>query len=103
MERAARIRVVPVAFDWSDVGSWPALLDVLPHIEGGVAVADAVVARGATGNVVHAAGKLVALLGVEGLIVVDTPDALLVARRDDAQDVRGLLEEIERRGLGRHA
>jgi mannose-1-phosphate guanylyltransferase len=103
MERARGIRVVPVDFGWSDVGSWPALLEVLPPGPGGVVVGDAVVARAARDNVVHAQGKLVALLGVEGLIVVDTPDALLVARRSDAQDVRLLLEEIERRGLGRHA
>ncbi len=103
MERAAHIRVVPVDFGWSDVGSWPALREVLAAGEGGVAVADAVVARRAADNIVHAQGKLVALLGVEDLIVVDTPDALLVARRSDAQDVRLLLEEIERRGLGRYA
>ncbi len=103
LERARGIRVVPVDFGWSDVGSWPALLDVLPPGEGGVAVAEAVVARRAEGNIVHAAGKLVALLGVDDLIVVDTPDALLVARRSDAQEVRLLLEEVERRGLGRYA
>lgn len=103
MERAQGIRVVPVDFGWSDVGSWPALLDVLPHGEGGVTVADAVVARRAEGNIVYARGKLVALLGVDDLIVVDTPDALLVARRGDAQEVRLLLEEVERRGLGRYA
>ncbi|MFN7146515.1 MAG: sugar phosphate nucleotidyltransferase, partial [Myxococcota bacterium] len=102
MERSDRIRVVPVDVGWSDVGSWPALLDVLPAGEGGVSVAEAVVARNAANNIVHAQGKLVALLGVEDLIVVDTPDALLVARRSDAQEVRLLLEEIERRGLGRH-
>ncbi|MES2641199.1 MAG: sugar phosphate nucleotidyltransferase [Myxococcota bacterium] len=103
MERARDIRVVPVDFGWSDVGSWPALLEVLPLGEGGVTVADAVVARRAEGNIVHARGKLVALLGVDDLIVVDTPDALLVARRADAQEVRLLLEEVERRGLGRYA
>lgn len=103
MERAQGIRVVPVDFGWSDVGSWPALLEVLPHGEGGVTVSDAVVARRASGNVVHASGKLVALLGVDDLIIVDTPDALLVARRSDAQEVRLLLEEVERRGLGRYA
>ncbi|MFO0001111.1 MAG: hypothetical protein ACK559_08275, partial [bacterium] len=47
MERAERIRVVPVDFGWSDVGSWPALLDVLPPGPGGVTVGEAVVARDA--------------------------------------------------------
>lgn len=99
LERAQGIRVLPVGFGWSDVGSWPALWEVLPAVEGGVAVADAVVAVRARGNVVHAPGKLVALLGVEDLVVVDTPDALLVAPRSEAQDVRLLLAEVERRGL----
>jgi mannose-1-phosphate guanylyltransferase len=103
LERAAGIRVLPVDFGWSDVGSWPALLEVLPAGEGGVAVAEAVVALRATGNVVHAPGKLVALLGVDDLVIVDTRDAILVAPRREAQDVRKLLEEIERRGLGRYS
>lgn len=102
MERADGIRVLPVDFGWSDVGSWPALLDVLPAGEGGVAVADGVIALRAGGNVVHAAGKLVALLGVDDLLVVDTPDALLVAKREEGQAVKTLLEELERRGWGRY-
>ncbi len=103
MERASGIRVLPVDFGWSDVGSWPALLEVLPPGEGGAAIADVVIALRASGNVVHAAGKLVALLGVDNLIVVDTPDALLVAPVEEAQNVRLLLEEVERRKLGRYA
>ncbi|MFN7146071.1 MAG: mannose-1-phosphate guanylyltransferase [Myxococcota bacterium] len=102
LERADGIRVLPVDFGWSDVGSWTALADVLTEGEGGFAVADAVVAIRARNNVVHAAGKLVALLGVEDLVVVDTPDALLVAPRSEAQDVKQLLAEVERRALARH-
>jgi mannose-1-phosphate guanylyltransferase len=100
LERAAGLRVVPVDFGWSDVGSWTALDEVLPASEGGVSVARAVVALRAEGNIVHAADKLVALLGVHDLVVVDTPDVLLVARREDAQEVRALLEAVERRGHG---
>jgi mannose-1-phosphate guanylyltransferase/mannose-6-phosphate isomerase len=102
MERHDDVRVVPLDVGWSDVGSWTALDEVLPAAEGGVAVAEHVVAVGSARNIVHAPGKLAALLGVEGLLVVDTPDALMVARRDDAQAVRTLLEEVERRGLGRY-
>ncbi len=101
LERAPNVRVVPMDCGWSDVGSWPALLDVLPTGEGGVAVADAVVAVRSAGNVVHAAGKVVALLGVRDLVVVDTPDALLVAPRAEGQAVRELLDELGRRGLDR--
>ncbi|MDP2310823.1 MAG: sugar phosphate nucleotidyltransferase [Pseudomonadota bacterium] len=103
MERASGIRVLPVKFGWSDVGSWSALLEVLPLGEGGAAIAEEVIAIRASGNVVHAAGKLVALLGVNDLIVVDTPDAMLVAPVGEAQNVRLLLEEVERRKLGRYA
>jgi mannose-1-phosphate guanylyltransferase len=98
LERASGLRVVPLDVSWSDVGSWPALAEVLDAAEGGVSVAAEVVALRAHGNIVHAEGKTVALLGVEGLVVVDTPDVLLVARAADAQDVRLLVAELERRG-----
>lgn len=102
MEKAPNVRTLPVDFGWSDVGSWPALEEVLASEDWGAGTADVVIARDAVNNLVHAQGKLVALLGVDGLIVVDTADALLVARRDRAQDVRAVLEEIEKRGLGRY-
>ncbi len=102
LERATNVRVLPLDVGWSDVGSWTALDEVLPVGEGGVSVAAALVAQDAAGNVVHAPGKLVALLGVHDLLVIDAPDALLVARREDAQAVRQLLEEVERRGLTRY-
>ena len=55
-----------------------------------------VVQHGSRGNYIDAAGKLVALVGVENLIVVDTPDALLVARREDAQQVSDIVKQLER-------
>lgn len=103
LEHARDIRVLPVDFGWSDVGSWPALAEVLPAEEWGSGVAEAVVASASRGNLVHAPGKLVALLGVEGLILVDTPDALLVARREDAQAVKNLLDAVESRHPGRYS
>ncbi len=102
MERAATVVAIPGNFGWSDIGSWNALADVLPAEPWGVGVAGTVIAEHANGNVVHAPGKVVALLGVEDLIVVDTQDALLVARKGDAQAVRHILAELERRGLTRH-
>lgn len=103
LEHATDIRVIPVDFGWSDVGSWPALADVLPPEEWGTGVAASVVASASRANLVHAPGKLVALLGVEGLILVDTPDALLVARREDAQAVKTLLDVVESRHPGRYS
>ncbi len=99
MERSRGVLTVPADLGWSDVGAWTALPNVLPQGPGGAVVAKDVVVLEAKGNVVHAPEKLVALLGTEGLIVVDTPDVLLVARLDHAQQIRALNEELERRGL----
>jgi len=61
-----------------------------------------VVALDSRGCVVDSPERLVALLGVENLVVVDTPDAVLVCRVDRAQDVRRVVAELERQGLGRY-
>jgi len=87
---------------WNDVGSWNAVHDLLPKDAHGNAVQGDAVFLGAAGNLVHVPGKLVALLGVDDLIVVETPDALLVARKDLAQrvgDVVKLLEKQQRNEL----
>ena len=102
MERHDDVRVVPLDCGWSDVGSWPALDEVLPQREGGAGVAAEVVALDASHNLFHAEGKLLALVGVQDLIVVSTPDAVLVARRDDAQRLRDLLEALDAAGLARY-
>jgi mannose-1-phosphate guanylyltransferase len=99
MEKSKRIAVVPADFGWSDVGSFAALTDVRPtdHL-GNVAEGDALVIDGRN-NVVVAEGKRpVAVVGIEDVIVVDAGDAVLVCRRDRAQDVRKAVEELSRRG-----
>lgn len=99
MEKSKRIVVVPADFGWSDVGSFAALPDVRPtdHL-GNVVQGDALVIDGRN-NVVVADGKRpVAVVGIEDVIVVDAGDAVLVCRRDRAQDVRKAVEELSRRG-----
>ena len=68
-------------FGWNDVGSWNAVYELLPRDAAGNVMAPDSVCLDAHNNFVDARGKLVALLGVNDLIVVDTPDALLVATR----------------------
>ncbi len=81
---------------WNDVGSWNAVYELhKPDGEANVLRADALVEQ-STGNYVDASGKLVALLGVRDLIIVDTPDALLVADRSRAQEVGDLVKRIEK-------
>jgi mannose-1-phosphate guanylyltransferase len=99
MEKSKRIAVVPADFGWSDVGSFAALSDVRPTDDlGNVAEGDALVIDGRNDVVVAAGGRPVAVVGLDDVIVVDAGDAVLVCRRDRAQDVRKAVEELARRG-----
>ncbi len=99
MERAEQVLTVPATLGWSDVGSWDALGDHLPSQAFGTGLVAHSLAVDARDNLVHAPDKLVALVGVEGLVVVDTGDALMVCRREDAQRVRELITQLEDLGL----
>ena len=84
-------------FGWNDVGSWNAVYELLPRdAQGNVVIHDSVLVD-SHNNFVDARGKTVALLGVSDLIVVDTPDALLVASRGRAQGVGEILKQLEER------
>ncbi len=98
MEKAQGVVGLPAGdIAWNDVGSWNAVWELLPHDAAGNAGRAEILALASGGNYVDAEGKLVALLGVDKLIVVDTPDALLVADRSRAQQVGKVVEELERR------
>ncbi len=99
MEKSTRIAVVPADFGWSDVGSFAALSDVraTDHL-GNVAEGDAVMLDAHDSIVLAKGGRPVAVVGIDGVVVVDAGDAVLVCRRDRAQDVRQAVEELSRRG-----
>jgi mannose-1-phosphate guanylyltransferase len=101
MEKAAEVAVVPGDFGWNDVGSWTTAWELAPKDAQGNAVSgspdDVVLVDGENNYVRGAAGKIIALVGVDDLVVVDTPDALLVVRRDRAQDVRAVVEALKAR------
>jgi len=90
MEKAARVVVAEARFDWDDVGSWTALPAHLPLDAAGNTVQGAVALHGAANNIVIARGRVIALCGVRDLIVVETPDAILVCHRDAAEQVKAL-------------
>jgi mannose-1-phosphate guanylyltransferase len=98
MERSRHVLTVRARFGWSDVGSWAALGEHLPLSELGNALVEEGIAIDARQNVVYAPGKTVALIGVSDLVVVDTEDALLVCRKSDAQAVKDVVAELEKRG-----
>jgi mannose-1-phosphate guanylyltransferase len=85
-------------FGWNDVGSWNAVYDLLPRDANGNAARSELLCSEATGNYVDCGHKLVALLGVKDLIVVDTPDALLIADRGRAQRVGDIVRLLESNG-----
>lgn len=96
MEKTDRIALVPLDAGWEDVGSW-GYLDHMPtddpnnnHTQGDVLLEDA------TGNLVHADNRLVALIGVRNHIVVETDDAILVAPKDRAQDIKRVVQSLKR-------
>lgn len=97
MERAPRVAVVPVSMGWSDVGSWDALHAISDCDEGGNACRGDVVAIDTANCLVRAAaGKRVALVGVSDLIVVADGDDILILPRGQSQDVKRLLEAMQK-------
>ena len=100
LERASDVLVVSGDFGWSDVGSWPALEGILPGGDWGCGMADVEALRSA-GNVVYSRDRVVALLGVEDLVVVDTPDVLLVAHKREGQAVKEIFDRLDRRTPGK--
>jgi mannose-1-phosphate guanylyltransferase len=83
-------------FGWNDVGSWNAVYELLARDTNGNVLHSEAVVQSSSGNYVHTDGKLVALLGVNDLVVVDTPDALLIADRSRAQEVGDIVKELEK-------
>jgi mannose-1-phosphate guanylyltransferase len=101
MERATNVIVVPARFGWSDVGSWPAVAQAhTPDASGNTFVADvvAVDTMGTHVQVESHGPKVVATVGVKDLVVVDTPDALLVAHKSAAQKIKSVVDALKARG-----
>jgi mannose-1-phosphate guanylyltransferase len=100
MEKASRVATVPIDIGWDDVGNWATLSALLDSDENGNVI------RG-KGKVLHldtedtyiyaSAGRMIATVGLEEFVVVDTPDALLICPKDEAQSVRDVVNELEDR------
>ncbi len=97
MEKADNIYVIEGDFGWSDMGSWDALLEMSDKDESGNATnrRDLVVSVNARNSLIHSAGRLIALLDVEDLIVVDTKDSVLICKRGSSQGVKKVVEILE--------
>ena len=95
MEKAINVAVISCDIGWNDVGNWDAFADFMPtdvdnnHVFGDVFIKDS------TDNVIYSENRLIATLGLENLVIVDTPDATLVATKGRAQDVKQIVKELE--------
>jgi mannose-1-phosphate guanylyltransferase / mannose-6-phosphate isomerase len=101
MEKARNVSVVPARFGWSDVGSWPAVAQSHPaDASGNTFIADvvSVETQGTHVQVESHGPKVVATVGVQDLVVVDTPDALLVAHKSKAQSIKLVVDALKARG-----
>jgi mannose-1-phosphate guanylyltransferase/mannose-6-phosphate isomerase len=98
MERTDKAAVIPLDCGWSDIGSWSALWEVDGKDADGNALVGNVAAEGSTGCYLRGEGPLVAAVGIKDLIVVATDDVVLVAPKDRAQDVKGMVERLKREG-----
>ena len=102
MEKASNIAVVRAGFAWSDVGSWNAVSELTaPDADGNRKVGDAIMID-SSDCYVQSADRVVAGVGVHGLLIVDTPDALLIADRNEAQKVRAVTERLKLAGHPAH-
>ncbi len=95
MEKTGHAAVVPAEMGWTDVGSWSALWDIAPRDGDGNTLIGDVIAADSRNSYIRGDGRLVAVVGVEDLIVVDTADAVLVAPRARAQDVKAVVDRLK--------
>jgi mannose-1-phosphate guanylyltransferase len=99
-EHLSHLYCIPAEFSWNDLGSWASLYEyqmetrMRGDAEGNVADSKGNMALDSGNNYIYSPNKFVALVGVEDLVIVDTPDALLIAHRDHSQDVGKIVKEL---------
>jgi mannose-1-phosphate guanylyltransferase len=98
MEKTDKAIVVPMNAEWSDVGSWSALWEVNDKDDNGNATRGDVLTEDTQDSFIYSQNKLVATVGVENLIVVETKDAVLVANKDKVQDVKAIVSRLKSAG-----
>ncbi|MGB5305692.1 MAG: mannose-1-phosphate guanylyltransferase/mannose-6-phosphate isomerase [Gammaproteobacteria bacterium] len=95
MENADRVIVIPVSAGWSDVGAWSALWDLCPHDSNGNVIQGDVITSDTHNAFLFAQHRCVATVGLDDVVVVETADAVLVAHRDKAQDVKNIVSQLK--------
>jgi mannose-1-phosphate guanylyltransferase len=103
MEKAANVRVLEVRYDWNDVGDWRSLAELLPQDPRGNAIQGDVIAHETTNSIIISDdGGLIATLGLDDVVVVQSGKATLVARRNQLDKLKGLVESLRDKGYGEY-
>lgn len=93
-----QVKMVPLDAGWSDLGAWDAVWEVLPKDQNGNAYFGDVLMTDSHNTLAHASSRLVSLVGVSNLIVIETPDAILVADKSRSQNVKNIVNELQASG-----
>jgi len=98
MEKSDNVVVAPLDAQWNDIGSWSALHDIGTKDANGNVIKGDVIAQDTTNTYINANHHMVATIGVDNLIIVDTPDATFIATQDKAQEVKSIVESLQAKG-----
>ena len=98
MEKSDNVVVVPLDAQWNDIGSWSALYDIGTKDSNGNVIKGDVIIQDTTNTYINANHHMVAVIGVDNLIVIDTPDATFIATQDKAQEIKSIVEFLQANG-----
>ena len=102
LEKSDRVSLIPCDIGWNDVGSWQAVHEISPKDENGNALQGNVIAVDCKDSLIRAEKRLVAVIGVEDLCVIETADAVLIAKSDQTQRVREVVDKLHDQGATEH-
>ena len=97
-EKTTAMVVVPADLGWSDIGSWAAVFDVMKSKHGENVISGRHVGIDTSNCLIHGADRLIATVGLENMVLVDTGDVILVAKKDRAQDVKHIIDKLREQG-----
>ncbi len=102
MEKSNKVKVVSADINWSDLGSFDALAEEFPKDNEGNSLNENLIAINSKNNFVYGTNRLISLVGIDDLIVVDTPDALLISKKGDSQKIKDIVKELKGRDSDLH-
>ena len=102
MEQSQDVRMVPATFRWSDLGSWSTLDEIIERDNEGNILKGNTIDIGSQNSTIYGGERLIATIGLKDMVLVDTPDAILVTPKDRVQEVRKVVEVLKRNGREEH-